>query len=78
MNYYEVCVSPDGSENSVDAYWLCIKAVREPSLKEAERFLTLDKKARVIDIVPIDEADALKDYNFDSETNWPVFGANTI
>lgn len=79
MNYFEVFVSPDGSEDSVDAYWLCIRAVRElPSLKEAEGFLTLDKKARGIDIVPIDEADALADYNFDNETDWPVFGANTI
>lgn len=78
MNYFEVRVSPDGSEDSVDAYWLCIKAVREPSLKEAEGFLTLDKNARVIDVVPIDEVDALVGYNFDSETDWPIFDANTI
>ena len=78
MKYFEVCISPDGAEDSPDTYWLCIKVLREPSLEEAESFLTLDENEHVIAVIPIDEADALKDYNFDSETNWPVFGMNAV
>lgn len=74
VKYFEICISPEG-EDSLDSYWICIKGVREPSLEEAEAFLTtLEAKERVIDVVEIDEADALVDYNFDNETDWPVFG----
>ena len=78
MKYFEVCISLDGAEDSLDAYWLCIRALREPSLTEAERFLKLEPNWHVIDVVSIDEAEALKDYNFDNETGWPVFGTNAV
>ena len=77
IEYFEVCISPAGVD-SLFAYWICVKGVREPSLEEAEAFLRsfddLDAKEHVIDVVPIDEADAVEDYNFDNEKEWPVFG----
>ena len=70
IRYFEI-MFPDG-------YSMIIKAVREPGIAEAERFLSEDMKNlgydRISYIEEWTEADARTAFDFENEKSWPVFG----
>lgn len=79
MNYYECEIAVTTSGNSDEAYWICIRGVRKPSVEEASEFLRSDEEmygGKVVGVYPIDLAVARDCYDFECEDNWPVFGAN--
>ena len=78
MEYYELCVSP-ASYDSIDARWMCIKAMREPTCEEATEFLRQADDLqcccdRVIEVNPLTEREARENYCFENEAEWPIFG----
>lgn len=62
-----------------DEYSMCIRGIREPSLEEARCFCAYEIQmweADVIMVYPIEEKEARLFYDFDYESDWPVFGIN--
>lgn len=59
-----------------NGYSLCIKSFREPSIDDANRWLASDviQFGSVTGVYPIEETEARKFYDFENETQWPVFG----
>ena len=64
-----------------DEYSMIIKAVRQPTIEEAEQFIAEDMKTRPLHYDHIEEIhewteeDARSAFDFDNEDNWPIFGA---
>ena len=80
--YYEVEMSQhdtrakNGKRNETS---MCIIGVREPSIKEAERFLIDDiirvyKCTNVDKVQEISKEEAYSSFDMENENNFPVFG----
>lgn len=75
MKYFEIEFSNNGDENN--AYWICIKGNRQPTVAEATEFCQKDSEMYglpVFRVDPIPENVARDCYDFSNEANWPVFG----
>lgn len=72
MRYFELCFE--------DGYSMIIKAVREPSIEEAERFIEVDMKNmgynHISEIFEWTREEAESSFDFSGEAFWPVFGEN--
>ena len=80
--YYEVeiskhdCRAKNGKRNETS---MCIVGIREPSIKEAEKFLVDDiirvyKCTNVDKVREISKEEAYSFFDMDNENNFPVFG----
>ena len=73
LKYFEIELS-NGDDNS--AVWMCIRGSDQPTIEEAQRFLTRDSEKLglpVAGVYPIDDLTAQSCYDFDNEASWPVF-----
>lgn len=80
LKYYEVAFS-HGSADDGDAVWVCIRGIDEPTVEEAQRFMTRDSELfgkPVVGVYPIDERTARGCYDFDNEANWPIFSKGGV
>ena len=70
MRYFELTF-PDG-------YSMVIKALREPTIPEAEAFIAKDMKLMGYDRIEFIEEwpreNAVTAFDFDRENQWPIFG----
>ena len=55
---------------------ICIKGIRQPTVKEANNFLSEDTKkfGKVTRVYPISHECATALFDCDNEENWPIFG----
>lgn len=73
LRYFEVKFS-DGNE--VNAVWVCIRGLDEPTIEEAQWFMAADSaalKLPVTEVCEIDKRTARGCYDFTNEANWPIF-----
>ena len=80
--YYEVeiskhdCRAKNGKRNETS---MCIVGIREPSIKEAEKFLADDiirvyKCTNVDKVREISKEEAYSSFDMENESDFPVFG----
>ena len=79
--YYEVWLRENPDEpGGINDFDMCIKAVREPSIEEAEVFLKKDREndpkhvLHVANLFEIDHEEAKASFDLSNESEWPVFG----
>lgn len=73
--YFEAEFSNNHEQTTAE--WICIRGVRQPSVAEAQEFLSGDSTRLglpVTDVRPITEEEARSCYDFSVESQWPVFG----
>jgi len=76
LKYFEIELS-DGNDDA--AVWICIKGTGQPSIEEAQQFMTRDCETfglPVAGVYAIDEWSARNCYDFSNEAVWPVFFKN--
>lgn len=74
--YFEISIGSH-PEESDDDFWICIRGVRTPSIREAEQFLAADTAkygGHVLGVYPLSRKEAEAFYDFSHEEMWPVFG----
>lgn len=90
MKYFEVEIGNNHCRGDY-AFWLCIKGIIEPTIEEVNEFLKSDidryikykeddseiytGKYSVVSVTPICKAEAGKFYDFENESEWPIFGS---
>lgn len=74
---YVVCSFEDLNDKEND-YSICIKAIKVPSKKEAEEFLSKDREklnlGKCLDVREVDSKEAHYDYDMTNEKSFPIFG----
>lgn len=74
--YYEVVFRK--YNGLTDTYSICIKATREPTIREAEEFCKEDMEKMgydyVDEVIEMTEQEAYMFFDMKTECKWPVFG----
>ena len=74
--YYEVVFR--SYKSLTDTYSICIKATREPTIREAEEFCKEDMEKMgydyVNEVIEMTEQEAYIFFDMETECKWPVFG----
>ena len=81
MRYFNCWLQEDDEPGGIYDFDICIRGLREPTIEEAEEFTRADREAdkkhilHVKKIIELTREEAMDEFDFDNEDEWPVFGA---